>query len=300
LVASTVNKLTPFLLDQGMRNLVGQANSTFSLRQMMDERKIVLVNLSKGDLGENNSSLLGSVLVNLILIAALSRRDLTLEQRQRAPFHVIVDEYQNFASQSFSVLQSEARKYAVDLIVAHQFRDQLDIESKGAALNVGNFVAFRTTGVDGPELAGQFDNTPPPPDPVWQPVRVESQQYPGMYQRGGLDQPLPGPRRLYSDVAMEKANALANLPPFQALAKIMENSDQSQFHLAEHPLRLFNPADPDTQRYFGTPDESVAQRIRANSRALARPRAEVEAEITRRTGGAADLDVLSGYGDLDR
>ena len=77
---------------------------------------------------------------------------------------MIVDEYQNFAGDSFSVLQSEARKYAVDLVVAHQFRDQLTLENRGSALNVGNFITFRTTGVDGPELARQFDNTPPEPD----------------------------------------------------------------------------------------------------------------------------------------
>ena len=160
LVGSTVNKLTPFLLDQQMRNIVGQSKSSFNMRDVMDKKKILLVNLSKGELGENNSSLLGSFIINMILISALSRRDITLEERQALPFHVIVDEYQNFASDSFSVLQSEARKYAVDLVVAHQFRDQLTDEVKGAALNVGNFISFRTTGVDGQELTTQFDNTP--------------------------------------------------------------------------------------------------------------------------------------------
>lgn len=179
LVSSTVNKLTPFPLDKGMQNIVGQARSTFSFRQVMDKRKILLVKLSKGDLGENNSSLLGSVVVNQLLLAALSRADMPEAERRARPFHVIVDEYQNFASESFSMLQSEARKYAVDLVVAHQFRDQLDEQSRGSALNVGNFVCFRVTGVDGPELAAQFDNTPPPPDIVWEPIRMPSEQSTG-------------------------------------------------------------------------------------------------------------------------
>jgi len=113
----------------------------------MDEGKILLVNLSKGDLGEENSSLLGAVLVNLILIAALGRRKVKPEERR--PFHLYVDEFQNFATESFSILQSEARKYAVDVVVAHQYRDQLDDLSKGSSLNVGNFIGFRTTGTDG-------------------------------------------------------------------------------------------------------------------------------------------------------
>jgi hypothetical protein len=234
---------------------------------------------------------------------------MTLEERQRVPFHVIVDEYQNFASESFAVLQSEARKYAVDLIVAHQFRDQLDIQNKGAALNVGNFVAFRTTGVDGPELAAQFDNTPPPPEIRMEPeykklstgqgqtdwyVRAEGGMH-GTKYREVADKP-----RLYSDVAMERANQLANLSPFRALVKIMAEKSARQFGLAEHELALFDPADPQFRSYFGTPDERVAARIRAQSQALARSRAEVETEITERTGGAADMEFPLAYGDLDR
>ena len=215
LIGSTVNKLTPFLLDHQMRNIVGQSKSRLNIRKLMDERKILLVNLAKGDLGENNSSLLGSFLINMILIAAMSRRDMPLAERQTKPFHVIVDEYQNFASESFATLQSEARKYAVDLVVAHQFRDQLTDENKGSALNVGNFVSFRITGVDGLELSAQFDNTPPEADPTWEPIRVPSEQWSGYFERGKVDQQVPGQRRLYSDVRMQTANDLSNLYPYR-------------------------------------------------------------------------------------
>lgn len=225
LVGSTVNKLTPFLLDHQMRNIVGQSRSTIDFRKLMDDQKILLINLAKGDLGENNSSLLGSFLINMILIAAMSRRNISLEERQKKPFHVIVDEYQNFASESFSTLQSEARKYAVDLVVAHQFRDQLTRENKGSALNVGNFVSFRTTGTDGIELSSQFDNTPPEPDLDWEPIRVPSEQWDGYFERGKVDQQVPGHQRLYSDVMMQTANDLANMYPYRTQVKIIENNE---------------------------------------------------------------------------
>ena len=293
LVGSTVNKLTPFLLDHQMRNIVGQTKSTLKIDQIMNEKKILLVNLSKGELGENNSSLLGSFIINLILIAALSRRKMPENERKEKTFHVIVDEYQNFASDSFSVLQSEARKYAVDLVVAHQFRDQLTLENKGSALNVGNFVFYRTTGVDGSELAGQFDNTPPPPDDVWEPIRVLSQQYPGYYDRGSVDQKVPGHARLYSDVLMQTANDLANLPPFQAQAKIIGwNKEQNRPHLVEHDLDNFDPKIPEYQElYYGIPNPENLERIRAQSRKLAKPKDEVDKEITLRTDGAADENI---------
>jgi hypothetical protein len=123
------------------------------------------------DLGEASSSLLGSVIVNQILIAALQRRPIPAKQRR--PFHLIVDEFQNFATESFANLQSEARKYAVDVTVAHQYRDQLDPLSKGSTFNVGNLVVFRVTGRDSYDLASQFDNSPPPPETRVEPIYQE-------------------------------------------------------------------------------------------------------------------------------
>lgn len=296
---STINKLIPFLLDHAMRNIIGQSHSTFDLRTLMDEQKILLVNLSKGDLGEHNSALLGSVLINLILMAALSRRDMPVAERQKRPFHVIVDEYQNFASDSFSVLQSEARKYAVDLVVAHQFRDQLTLENRGSALNVGNFICFRTTGVDGPEMASQFDNTPPEPDVVWEPVRFPSAQFKDKFERGVVDEPVPGPRRLYSDVTLQKANELINLPPFQFEARIIEPDPDNprRLVLAEHSLTTIDPEQADEQliaAVYGSRSSERAARIRHRSQALAKPRQQVVEEIARRTFGYIGRDPQPG------
>ncbi len=286
LISSTVKKLTPFLLDPSMRNIVGQTNTTLDLPWIMNERKILLVNLAKGKLGENNSSLLGSVLINLILIAALQRHDMSIEEREQRPFHLIVDEYQNFASESFSVLQSEARKYAVDLVVAHQFRDQLSKENQGSSLNVGNFVFFRVTGTDGPDLATQYDNTPPPADLIWEAERHPSNQYPGMFTRGTMDQLVPGPRRLYSDILMQTANDLANLIPYRARARVLDqDAETNRPILAEHIIDTLNPDDPKYhEKYFGIPDKLVADRVIRYSRSKATPRKTVEAEIIKRIG----------------
>jgi hypothetical protein len=306
-VSSTVNKLTPFLLDSSLRMIVGQSKNTFDMREVMDEGKILLVNLSKGDLGENNSALLGSVLVNLILITALSRRDKPLAWRQERPFHVIVDEYQNFASESFSVLQSEARKYAVDLVVAHQFRDQLSEETRGSALNVGNFISFRTTGTDGQELAGQFDNTPPPADDIFQPKMFEP-----LRQRGPEPTLRPGrgyvtkkgPQRLYSDMMMQKANNLANLPPYTFEARIIEpkpdpldpSGKKERLVLGQHLLMTIDPSPERTdegllKRIYGEPVSERVGRIRQQSQDMADPKAEVEADIYRRTLSRAGMKV---------
>lgn len=303
-VSSTVNKLTPFLLDSSMRMIVGQSENTFKLREVMDQKKILLVNLSKGDLGEHNSALLGSVLVNLILISALSRRDMPLEERRERPFHVIVDEYQNFASDSFSILQSEARKYAVDLVVAHQFRDQLTEETRGSALNVGNFICFRTTGTDGQELASQFNNTPPEPEIVYQPKMFPAQRGDDSYKPGKAYVAAKGPQRLYSDIMMQKANHLANLQPYAFDARIIEpqsdprdvTGQKEYLILGEHQLLTIDPDPQKTEpslleRIYGKRVPANADSIRRQSQELARDKAEVEAEIYHRTLKRAGMNV---------
>lgn len=303
-VSSTVNKLTPFLLDSSMRMILGQPKNTFKMREVMDEKKILLVNLSKGDLGEHNSALLGSVLINLILISALSRRDRPAEWRKERPFHVIVDEYQNFANDSFSVLQSEARKYAVDLVVAHQFRDQLTEETRGSALNVGNFICFRTTGTDGQELASQFDNTPPEPEIIYQPKMFPSQRDEKSFKPGRAYVAAKGPQRLYSDMMMQKANQLANLQTYVFDARIIEpeldpldsEGKKPRLVLGEH---LLITIDPDPERTETTLLESIygkqvpeyADIIKKQSQDMARDKAEVEAEIYHRTLKRAGMKV---------
>jgi hypothetical protein len=287
LVSSTLNKISPFLTDRSMRNIIGQAKNTINLREVMDKGKILLVNLSKGDLGEANSSLLGSVLVNLILISAMQRRDTQKEKRN--PFHLIADEFQNFANESFVILQSEARKYAVDVVVAHQFRDQLDILNKGSSLNVGNLVVFRVSGRDSYDLASQFDNAPPPAEthvePVYQYYKYQGRDFLVETElstgEGKLYQEVELPRRAYNDMEAEMANRLSILPDYEAWCRLINRpADKGQrprlveYHIVTEELGR------------GEFDGETAKRIRNRSRNMAPLREVVEREILRRTGGA--------------
>jgi hypothetical protein len=298
MIGSTINKIYPFITDVSMRNIIGQPENTIDFGDIMNEGKILLVNLSKGDLGEENSSLLGSIIVNQILIAALQRRPIPAKQRR--PFHLIVDEFQNFATESFAILQSEARKYAVDVTVAHQYRDQLDALSKGSTFNVGNLVVFRVTGRDSYDLASQFDNSPPPPEsrvePIYQEyaydgheVLIETQLNTG---EGKLYQEVELPRRPYSDVEAEMANHLSILPNFRAWTRLIRDprsrKESGIPKLVEYKIRT-------EEKGKGKENPAIAARVRERSRMLAKTRAEVEADIERRTSGAIETEEVKGY-----
>ncbi|MFA4955204.1 MAG: type IV secretion system DNA-binding domain-containing protein [Patescibacteria group bacterium] len=167
MVPYITSKLTPFIANDIMRPIIGQQNSAFNVRQAMDEGKILLLNLSKGKLGDLNAYLIGMVLVGKILMAALSRTD--MDPQSRKDFYLYIDEFQNFLTDSISAILSEARKYGLDLIVAHQYIGQLvvnnDTRIRDAIFgNVGTKCVFRV-GVDDAEFLskeyapvfGQFD-----------------------------------------------------------------------------------------------------------------------------------------------
>lgn len=151
-----ISKFGAFMTNEMMRNIMGQTKSGFDLREVMDSGKILLCNLSKGQIGELNSSLLGMILVSKIQMAAMSRADIPEEQRK--DFYLYVDEFQNFATDSFASILSEARKYHLNLIMANQYIGQLPEDIRDAAFgNIGTIIAF-TLGVDDAEyLAKKFD-----------------------------------------------------------------------------------------------------------------------------------------------
>lgn len=150
-----VSKFGRFVTNMMMRNIIGQSKSAFDFRQVMDEGKILLVNLSKGKIGEENSSFLGLILVPRILMAALSRQNIPLDQRR--DFYLYVDEFQNFATPDFAVILSEARKYRLSLTVANQFLGQIDQEVKDAVIgNVGSLISFRVGVSDAQFLQSEF------------------------------------------------------------------------------------------------------------------------------------------------
>ncbi|MFA5796392.1 MAG: DUF87 domain-containing protein, partial [Candidatus Shapirobacteria bacterium] len=150
-----VSKFGRFITNTMMRNIIGQSVSSFNFRQAMDEGKILIINLAKGTIGEENSAFLGLVLIPKILIAAMSRQDIPEEKRR--DFYLYVDEFQNFATQDFAVILSEARKYHLNLCVANQFVSQMDDEVKNAVFgNVGTIASFRVGIADAGFLIRQF------------------------------------------------------------------------------------------------------------------------------------------------
>ncbi len=150
-----VSKFGRFVTNKLMRNIIGQSKSSFDFRKVMDDKKILLVNLSKGKIGEENSSFLGLILIPKLLVAAMSRQDIPQEQRQN--FYLYVDEFQNFATPDFAQILSEARKYRLNLIVANQFTGQMQDEVKNAVFgNVGTIISFRVGVTDANYLQHEF------------------------------------------------------------------------------------------------------------------------------------------------
>ena len=154
----TVSKFGRFVTNKMMRNIIGQSESSFDLRKVMDEGKILIMNLSKGKIGEENSNFLGLILVPKILAAAMSRTNVEMEQRR--DFYLYVDEFQNFATDTFADILSEARKYRLNLTVANQFIGQIGEDLKNAVFgNVGTLVAFRVGVTDANYLQHEFSPT---------------------------------------------------------------------------------------------------------------------------------------------
>lgn len=158
IVPYIVSKFDVFTANDYIRPIIGQQTSSFNFRDIMDNKKILLVNLSKGRLGEINANLIGMILVGKILMAALSRVDDS--SKSYPPFYLHMDEFQNVSTNSISAILSEARKYKLGLTIAHQFIAQLDTGIRDAVFgNVGSMVAFRVGADDSEFLAHQFEPT---------------------------------------------------------------------------------------------------------------------------------------------
>jgi CxxC-x17-CxxC domain-containing protein len=157
-VSPIQNKVGQFLSSSLMRNIVGQVKSTIDIRKVMDEGKILILNLSKGRIGEDNSALLGAMMITKIQLAAMSRVD--IPEKERKDFYLYVDEFQNFSTESFANILSEARKYRLNLIMAHQYIEQLLETVKFSVFgNVGTLVVFRVGAADAEELTPEFTPT---------------------------------------------------------------------------------------------------------------------------------------------
>jgi hypothetical protein len=154
-VAAIQNKVGQFVSNPLIRNILGQTHSAIDMRKIMDEGKILIVNIAKGRIGEDNSALLGAMIITKLQLAAMSRVDIPMEKRR--DFYLYVDELQNFSTESFANILSEARKYRLNLILAHQYIEQLDEKVRAAIFgNVGTIVCFRIGAEDAEFVEKEF------------------------------------------------------------------------------------------------------------------------------------------------
>ena len=166
-VAPVLNKVGAFTANPMIRNIIGQPKSTFNIRKIMDEGKILIVNLSRGLMGEDNAGILGAMMVTKIQLAAMGRAD--MPETQRRPFYLYVDEFQNFATDSFATILSEARKYGLNLTVANQYIAQMSEAVRDAVFgNVGTIICFRISPDDAPFLTKYFEPQFEPGDLIQQ------------------------------------------------------------------------------------------------------------------------------------
>ncbi len=152
------NKVGQFTANPLIRNIIGQPKSSFDMRKLMDEKKILIINLSKGRIGEGNANLLGSMLITKLYLAAMSRADRPETELRRLPnYYLYVDEFQSFANESFADILSEARKYKLNLTIAHQYIEQMPEEVRAAVFgNVGTMIVFRVGAYDADVLEKEF------------------------------------------------------------------------------------------------------------------------------------------------
>ncbi len=154
-IAPILNKTGLFITCDPLRNIVGQKTNSFRLQQVLDTGKILIVNLSKGQIGEDASSLLGAMLINAIQLAALHRANQA--ENTRKPFYLYIDECHSFVTLAFANILAEARKYGLSLFLAHQFIEQLDMRVRASIFgNVGTVIAFRIGATDAEYLAKEF------------------------------------------------------------------------------------------------------------------------------------------------
>ena len=164
-ISPILNKVGQFLSSPIIRNMVGQPKSSVDLRFAMDKGKIVVVNLSKGRIGEDNSSLLGAMIITKFQLDAMSRAN--QKEKDRKDFYLYVDEFQNFATDSFSTILSEARKYKLNLTMANQYIAQMPEEVRDAVFgNVGTLISMQVGFDDAEYISQQFGEEVLPPDLV--------------------------------------------------------------------------------------------------------------------------------------
>ena len=248
-VAPILNKVGAFVANPMVRNIIGQPKSTFNVRKIMDEGKILIVNLSKGLMGEDNAAIMGALMVTKIQLSAMSRADIPRVE-DRTPFYLYVDEFQNFATDSFAVILSEARKYGLNLTVANQYISQMPPEVKDAVFgNVGSMVVFRVGAEDGSSLSKYFE-------PFFESQDILQQNNRHFMATMAIDgektQPFSGKTLMipksptsHFDAIVEHSRSLYTVPKAQIAAMIEANNKPPEAP-SYNPQQTTRPIDPAT------------------------------------------------------
>ncbi len=270
-VAPVLNKVGAFTANPLVRNLIGQPKSSFSIRKIMDEGKILIVNLSLGKINEDNAGILGALLVTKIQLDAMTRADIeNIEDRK--PFYLYVDEFQNFATESFATILSEARKYGLYLTMANQYVAQMPEEVRDAVFgNVGSMVTFRVGADDATSLAKYFE-------PVFEPVdlvNLDKQHiYVSMSIDGQTSPPfsamtlrLPEAKQPYIDQIMAHSRELYSKPKAEIEASIAEWSGFHEEEKQEGEDKQNTPVLPDENKpnISGAEPKQYSQMFKKNS-----------------------------------
>lgn len=307
-IAPVLNKVGAFTANPIIRNIIGQPKSTFNIRQIMDEGKILIVNLSKGLIGEDNAAILGAFLVTKIQLAAMSRSDIE-HIEDRRPFYLYVDEFQNFATDSFATILSEARKYGLNLTVANQYISQMTETVRDAVFgNVGTMISFRVSADDAPILAKQFEPQFEPTDLLQMHNRhfiinmvIAGEKSPA-FSATTLTLPPPqidnsgriieNTRRIYSrpraDIEAEISAAIQ--PPAH-----LQKAPQSQVQAKQWPIDAGAQTAAVATQEQGIADEAPAKRKRTRTRRKkaptdATPQMTIGAQVVQDT--PADTDTI--------
>jgi hypothetical protein len=238
-VQPVLNKVGAFTAVPLVRNIIGQPKSSFNIRKAMDEGKIIIVNLSRGKIGEDNAAILGSLIITKIQLDAMSRADVA-DIQERRPFYLYVDEFQNFATESFAVILSEARKYGLRLTVANQYISQMPEEVRDAVFgNVGSMISFRVGADDADYLAKYFG-------PVFEPIDLVNLDKQNIYVSMSIDGQtstpfsakslhMPSPTNDFTDRIIEHSRQAYGMKRSDVEELINEWAGQAQAQASQQP-----------------------------------------------------------------
>lgn len=296
-IASIQNKVGQFLSSTTIRNIIGQPKSSFDMRKAMDEGKILLMDLSIGKIGEDNTQMLGSMLITKVQLSAMSRADVAEDQRR--DFYLYVDEFQNFATEAFAVMLSEARKYHLNLTLTNQYISQMPEEVAHAIFgNVGTIISFRVGAGDASGLVKEFE-------PVFEAIDMVNLDNRHIYVKMAIDgvtrpafsaatlPPLPSIGTDHIDKIVKVSRERYSKPRSMVEQKIQEWADDVQVQQAQEWRKRITAAE---QVQHQQPAARGAGQVQA-PKSVASQVATPTMSTSTAKGGALHQSVVQGGGE---